>query len=174
MLSRKLLSLVCLVAFSPSGPIQAQSTAAEYVNAVVTILEERGSLDVVSTPPIVFKVLRSKAQPVVYENWIYRWQKDFQQIEIQYTVHNSEFSESYSLLKSELIYATESQRTTQVNDSMSFTVNYFVKDGQIVHMSSNGHGKTEEDGWSPQEDLNARYKKRIKQLQIALKARRRP
>lgn len=153
-------------------PVDARFIDSDYPKTVRAILDKKESNDDLTHPPKTFDVLKHTpgGQPFK-EQWIYHQRSDYQSIEISYLISSTHYSESYSLLNRALIYASESEYTEYSPNSIrGLQISYFVKGGKLIHLSSTGHGKTEDDAWEPEQELMTRYKKRIQELQRLIRA----
>ncbi|MGL4768319.1 MAG: hypothetical protein ACRCV6_09635 [Formosimonas sp.] len=101
----------------------------------------------------------------IHEQWQYRQKGHLQHISVTYQLGQSEFHEEYWLAHRALFRAIDSEvaHFNSTDEARTLKIDYTIKAGQIIDMTSLGHGKTEQDGWEP--DILPRYKARITQLQ---------
>ena len=78
------------------------------------------------------------------------------------------YTEYYVEYKGQLIHAVERETWIPMNHypQQGWNCVLFIDQGEIIHMSSLGHGKTESDDWSPEEMITHFYQRKNQAEQI--------
>jgi hypothetical protein len=87
-----------------------------------------------------------------HEKWSYnRINENLEIVFITYQKNGFVYTEEFILFDSELIYAIEWEEfAPDTDDAMTWNCEYYIRQGEIIHYSSLGHGETETDEWEPE------------------------
>ncbi len=113
------------------------------------------------------------SRKVVTESWTYlKNSKGLSCFKISYTIDSTDYKEAYFLDKGNLIYATEIEVSrfpaSGPDDFIVWSGLYYFSYKKLIDHMTNGHGKSELDGWDPEKETLLRYnKRRFKRTEFA-------
>lgn len=154
-----------------SGPVLLTPAVGQLANATtlaIDVLVKRAALRFESSKAgFVLKMKYNNR--TVEEKFSYSMTgDDIEVLSVRYRDGNADNEEIYYFQGRQLVYATESQSPVD-GASPAWSGIYYFKNGKLLDFVTNGHGKSEDDSWDPEDEVLRMSGKRMKQLRDHLK-----
>lgn len=162
----KILLILILLVFPAFIYAQDDEIAKKRVDSIVDPIRDR-----IADSKKSFTIKKRKYT----EKWTYSMNDGkIEYFSVEYFHRNTQYSQHYFLQNEQLIYVEENEEYYTGNGENQTLVTgwsgyYYFENRKLVHLMTNGHGKSETDDWQPEKETLKMFDSRWKTLKKKLK-----